>query len=83
MNQGTTIIGRGSSCDIRFTNDVTLSREHVKIVEKNGYFRIIDLGSTNGTRLNGNRLRQPELLDADDEIQLGDNTVVRFVTSHR
>jgi hypothetical protein len=80
---GETTIGRASRNDIQLPGDTTLSKEHVKIIEQNGRFQLIDLGSTNGTRVNGKLVRQPILLEPDDQIQFGDNTVVRFVTAYR
>jgi len=81
LNQGDTTIGRSARNDIQISGDTTLSKAHAKIVEQNGRFRFHDLGSTNGSKVNQQRVRQPELLEADDEIQLGDNTHLRFVTS--
>jgi hypothetical protein len=81
LNQGETTIGRSVRSDIQISGDTTLSKSHVKIVEQNGRFRLHDLGSTNGSKVNNHRVRQPMLLEADDEIQLGDNTHLRFVTS--
>lgn len=83
LNLGDTTIGRSARNDIQLTSDTTLSKQHAKIVEQNGHFRIFDLGSTNGTRVNDRRLRQAVLLDPDDEIQLGDHTFLRFVTTRR
>jgi pSer/pThr/pTyr-binding forkhead associated (FHA) protein len=46
---------------------------------QHGHFRLFDLGSTNGTRVNSRLVRQPMLLEKDDVVQLGDNTRLRFV----
>ncbi len=83
LNLGETLIGRSSQNDVQFTGDSTLSRQHAKIVEQNGHFRLIDLGGRNHTRVNSHVVREPVLLEPDDEIQFGDNTVVHFVTSRR
>ena len=83
LNCGDTTIGRLSTNDIQLQGDTTVSRQHAKIVEQNGHFKLYDLGTTSGTRLNNKRVTQPMLLEPDDEIRLGDNTVFRFVTSHR
>ncbi len=49
-----------------------LSRRHAKIFEEQGKLYIVDLGSRNGTRLNGRPLAdQPELLKSNDEIMFG------------
>lgn len=81
LNQGTTIIGRSNQCDIPILNDPTVSGTHAKIAEENGHFTLTDLGSTNGTWVNGYRVRQPMLLEVNDEIRLGDNTYLTFVAS--
>lgn len=75
-----TTIGRSSRNDI-VLSDSTVSKQHAKIVERNGHFWLYDLGSTNGTRLNGHLLRQPTMLEPDDTIQFGDRVVLRFVTT--
>ena len=81
LNKGTTIIGRSSKCDIPIINDRTVSNQHIKIIEENGHYKLVDLGSTNGTWVNGNRVRQPMMLDQNDEIRLGDNTYMKFMAS--
>jgi hypothetical protein len=78
-----TTIGRSQQNDIYLTGDPTVGRQHAKIVEQNGHFRLHDLGSKSYTRINGHILRGPELLQPDDEIKFGDNTVVHFVTARR
>ncbi len=83
LYQQLTTIGKSARNDIQIAGDTTVSREHAKIVEQNGHFRIHDLGSTNGTRVNSHRVREPVMLEADDVVELGDNTRLRFVTSHR
>jgi hypothetical protein len=76
---GETTLGRSSQSDIRITDDKMLGRQHAKIMEDNNHFRILDLGSKNGTRVNGRLVREPVMLEPDDQIQLGDNTRLRFV----
>lgn len=79
---GTTTIGRSSENDIYLSKDSTISKHQAKIVEQNNHFRLIDLGSTNGTKVNGHWLHQPVLLEPNDEVQFGDHTVMRFITSN-
>lgn len=81
LNQGATTIGRSASNDIQLSGDTTISKAHAKIVEQNNHFRLHDLGSTNGSKVNQRPVRQPALLVSDDEIQLGDHTTLRFVTT--
>jgi hypothetical protein len=66
---------RVSSIGRSTTNDIVIeipevSRQHARIEYHNGSFRIIDLGSTNGTMVNGRRVTDSEISD-HDEIMLG------------
>jgi len=73
-----TTIGRLPSNDIYLTGDNTVSRQHAKIVEQSGHFKLYDLGSKGQTRVNGRGVREPILLETDDEIQFGDSTILQF-----
>jgi hypothetical protein len=64
-----TLIGRSPDCDI-FLDDVTVSRRHAVLVERDSKFFIEDEGSLNGTFLNRRRIESAELSD-DDEVQVG------------
>ena len=83
LRQGLTRVGRSSRNDIVLAEDTTVSREHAKILEENGHYRLVDLGGPGGTRVNGQRVRGQMILESDDEVQFGKNTVVRFVTARR
>lgn len=83
LNLGETTIGRSPQNDIQLSGDTTVGRQHAKIVEQNGHFKLIDLGAKNYTRLNGKVLRQSTMLEPDDEIQFGDNSSLRFVSSRK
>jgi hypothetical protein len=80
--QGETTIGRSLQNDICIKGDTTLGRQHAKVIEQNGRFILIDLGAKNFTRVNGRVVREQVLLQQDDELQLGDNTYLRFLASH-
>lgn len=54
------VIGSGNQADIVVSNNPTISRRHARIFTANGSFYIEDLGSTNGTSVNGERLRKME-----------------------
>jgi hypothetical protein len=83
LNAGETTVGRSPQNDIQISGDTTVGRQHAKIVEQNGHFKLIDLGTKNYTHLNGQILRQPTMLEPDDEICFGDNSVLRFVSSRK
>ena len=57
-------IGRNSDCDLQIESP-KVSREHAVITRDPDGFRVRDLGSTNGTSLNGQRIEQAELNDGD------------------
>jgi hypothetical protein len=64
-----TRIGRSPDCDI-FLDDVTVSRNHAVLVERNGKFYVEDQGSLNGTFVNRRRIDSAELTEGD-ELQIG------------
>jgi hypothetical protein len=67
--EGQTTIGRSPDCGI-FLDDVTVSRKHAILVERDGAFFIEDQGSLNGTFVNRKRVESGELEDGD-ELQIG------------
>jgi hypothetical protein len=66
---GETTIGRSPDCGI-FLDDVTVSRKHAVLVERDGGFFIEDQGSLNGTFVNRKRVEAGPLEDGD-ELQIG------------
>jgi pSer/pThr/pTyr-binding forkhead associated (FHA) protein len=64
-----TSIGRSPDCGI-FLDDVTVSRKHAVIVERDGGFVVEDQGSLNGTFVNRRRVESAKLEDGD-ELQIG------------
>ena len=69
-------IGRSRSCDV-VLEDPNVSRRHAEVRPRGGSWVLTDLGSTNGSRINGRRLTAPEVLRPGDEIDVG-TTVLRF-----
>jgi pSer/pThr/pTyr-binding forkhead associated (FHA) protein len=59
-----TIVGRKEDCDLRLDHK-SISKQHCVIVKTDGLLLIRDLGSTNGTRVNGSRVRRAALLSND------------------
>ena len=72
--QGVTL-GRSRQCDV-VLNDPNVSRQHAEIRPR---WRLLgastDLGSTNGSQLNGRRIDGPEVLQPGDEIELGASVI--------
>ncbi len=72
-------IGRGTENDIILTNNWT-SRQHAMLQrEENGFFNAIDLGSSNGTSINGRRIHTPTRLYSGDLLQIGSRTTLTFM----
>ncbi|HEX2044775.1 MAG TPA: DUF3662 and FHA domain-containing protein [Gaiellaceae bacterium] len=69
------VIGRSRECDVTL-DDPNVSRRHAELRRENGAFWIVDLGSTNGVEVNGERVERARL-DLDDRIVLG-TTELRF-----
>ena len=67
---GPVTVGRSKSATISI-DDLMLSREHARIYLDGGRHVVSDLGSKNGTYLNGALLRQPESLKTGDRIKIG------------
>ena len=71
-----TVIGRGQQADIQVI-DEGISRRHAEIVHEGENIVIRDLGSTNGTYCNGDRINIHQLSDGD-KIQVGSTTILKF-----
>jgi len=68
-------VGRDPGCDI-VLRDAKVSRRHAEIIFERGFFVVHDLGSTNGSFVNGKRIRVAPLID-DVEVRFG-NSSARF-----
>lgn len=69
LGSGKTLIGRGAECDI-FLGDVTVSRHHATVTTTREALELEDMGSTNGTYVNGSRADTADL-KAGDELTIG------------
>jgi diguanylate cyclase (GGDEF)-like protein len=76
ISKSSTIIGRGTQADIHVVDD-GISRRHAEIIHENDRTLVRDLGSTNGTFCNGDRIEEFELSDGD-KIQVGSTTILKF-----
>jgi hypothetical protein len=66
------MLGRGDGADIRL-EDAFASSRHARLVPEGDVIVLEDLGSTNGTYLNGEPLRGPQPLHVGDRIRIGDS----------
>jgi hypothetical protein len=72
-------IGRAPSCDFTVA-DLSVSRWHARLQREEDSWLLSDLGSTNGTRLNGWRVTQSVQVQAGDEVSFG---TVSFIVTDR
>jgi pSer/pThr/pTyr-binding forkhead associated (FHA) protein len=68
------VLGRSRDCDV-VLDDANVSRHHAEVRPSGGSWIVNDLGSTNGIKLNGRRIRGPESLKRGDVIELGTSSV--------
>ena len=73
-DKGEVTIGRDPEADIQIDN-ISVSRIHAKIIEGPNYYLLEDLGSTNGTLVNGKRVTK-KYIKEDDEIIIGKHTLM-------
>jgi len=71
-----TTVGRSSQSDIALLGDWRASRRHAEIVRRGSSWAIIDIGSTNGTLINGRPISGPTLLHNGDTILIGDSELI-------
>jgi serine phosphatase RsbU (regulator of sigma subunit)/pSer/pThr/pTyr-binding forkhead associated (FHA) protein len=65
-----TVIGRHPECTFQINSNM-VSRKHAKVVKSGDLFSVEDLGSGNGTFVNGKKIEGPTALSHDDRIKLG------------
>lgn len=76
LTGSTFVIGRDESCDLTL-DDERASRQHARItLQADGTATIEDLGSSNGTLVNGERLAGQRTLDGGETIQIGSTVLV-------
>jgi len=74
---GETSVGRHNACTIRIKSS-QVSRRHCEISQKNGKLVVRDLNSSNGTIVNGKRIKEVSILQDGDELTIG-GVVLRIV----
>lgn len=77
LNKGILTIGRDITNDI-VINDPEVSRHHCRLTQGSGGYTLEDLGSTNGTFVNGQRLTGPRPLSHNDMIGLGETVTLAY-----
>jgi len=71
------MIGRDSSNSVAIS-DAEVSRRHARLTFQGGKYVIEDLGSTNGTFINGQRLAGPHVLKSGDVVAFGEQIVLMY-----
>ena len=72
-------VGRSTQAEFAMTDDLVLSRKHFQVENRPPLCHLIDLGSTNGTKVNGLRVTQVTLREGD-VITAGDSAFVVHFT---
>ncbi len=67
----TVVIGRGKECDV-VISDVKASRRHCRLTRGEDWFELEDLGSKNGTFVEGKRIREAVVLRSNQTFKVGD-----------
>lgn len=68
---GEATLGAGGDCDLVLPFP-TISRQHARLALSDGTLTVEDLGSSNGTLLDGKRVREATVVDADQELRFGE-----------
>ncbi len=64
------VIGRTPECELAI-DDTYVSQQHARVFAKDGAWFVEDLGSTNGTYVNDQRLSAPAMVQAGDKVRVG------------
>jgi uncharacterized protein involved in exopolysaccharide biosynthesis len=82
LGQSPLVIGRSPAAHIRIRSDA-VSMEHARIEPMETGYRLVDLGSTNGTWVSGRRVVAPHSLRSGERIDIADTELVYLVTISR
>ena len=80
LQQDQVTIGRSAGNELVLA-DAEVSRRHARVLRRADGYAVEDIGSTNGTFVNGQRISHLTLLQDGDTIDLGDTVRLRFVSS--
>jgi len=76
LREGVMVVGRSVETDVCFPEDSTMSRTHARLEISAEHVKVSDLGSANGTWLNGHRIAGREVMTPGDRLLLGDTELV-------
>jgi FHA domain len=79
LNSAALTFGRGSQNDVQLQRDEYASSKHARVEPRRDGVWVEDIGSTNGTYLNGIRLTRPKRLTPGDIVRIGE-TELRYET---
>jgi DNA-binding winged helix-turn-helix (wHTH) protein len=74
LSEGSNLVGRDRDCVVRI-DSTSVSRRHARMLVANGETTVEDLGSKNGTHVNGHPVKRPVALKESDQIQVGSVTM--------
>ncbi|WP_104987322.1 sigma 54-interacting transcriptional regulator [Sorangium cellulosum] len=74
-DEGALVVGRSDEADVRL-DTAAVSRRHAKIAVSSGEIRITDLGSHNGTLVNGEHIEGARTIGSGDVVTIGDTTLM-------
>ena len=72
---GEATVGRAGGCAILLDSDTFVSQLHARVFRRDGSIFVEDLGSTNGTYLNGRKVTSPVTVRKGDRVQFGRTTM--------
>lgn len=82
LTERETTIGRDPSCSVSIEDDL-VSRTHAAFRRYDDHVEAVDLGSRNGTRVNGVAIREPTRLRHGDRIRIGPRELVFYDTDQQ
>jgi pSer/pThr/pTyr-binding forkhead associated (FHA) protein len=72
---GELTIGRAGGCGITLSGDTFVSQVHARVFDRDGELYVEDLGSTNGTLMNGAPVQGPTRLQRGDRVHIGQTEI--------
>ena len=78
LSAGAVMIGRGADCQLILDDDYVSTR-HARVVSTPNGIYVEDLGSTNGTYVNGQRITAPTTITLADTVRIG-KTILKLET---